>query len=248
MRRIRNQRIRESENVCLFWNVLKIKKIHKSQIASLLLLHGPTILFQEPHSHNTMESSSSSDDDFGIAIAIILACEKDLRTARTPRPTTKKRGRIKNPQPPSESVFHSLLYNEHNADATYRYLFRMDKKYFERLLLNYNGYWWNCHLRPNSRGVFRERDKKKHRKITARMSLGMVLRYLYTTTEATDCAMQYCLDRSEYSKFLRHGLFCLKETLVDNEPLSTFCIPSIDDRLLYAEVISLASGGVLKKI
>lgn len=95
------------------------------------------------------------------------------------------------------------------------------------------------------RGVLRRRERS--RVLTAELSLALVLRFLVTTTESTDCAFHFGVSMSTYSKYLHHGLRVLKETL-ELFPVSTYHIPDIASQELYADVITELSDGDLKNV
>ena len=127
-------------------------------------------------------------------------------------------------------------------DMTFRFLFRMRKRYFIKLLQVYKRIFVRTHLKTFT---FVKRVRK--RQISAKLSLALTLRYLCTSTEGTDCAYLYGLLPSRYSVYMRHGLRCLDECL-DAFPESTYEIPVWRTLRTYADVITEKEEGLVKDV
>jgi len=183
-------------------------------------------------------TDTSEDEDIAVLLSIVHNSETDTR-----RPRQREKPRPVVSCLPYEAPFFKMVNSEHpGVDCTYRYLFRMKKIYFDRLLKTYNQFYWGVHLR-----TFEAVERQKDRKMSARMSLAMVLRYFFTSTEGSDAAHNYGLSQSEYSKYIRHGIVCLSRTL-DLEPEATYELPSFVQQKLYAHVMYLESGGTMNRI
>ena len=183
-------------------------------------------------------ADESEDEEFLVLLHLLNEAHK---------PTSRPRRRDK-PQPaicslPYEAPFFKMINSEHpGVESTYRYLFRMKKVYFERLLQSYEMFYWTLHLT-----TYEQVEREKKRKISARMSLAMVLRFFFATTEGSDAAHNYGLSKSRYSIYIRHGMVCLKRTL-DLERETNFNLPSFQQQKLYAHVIFLDSGGTMNRV
>ena len=127
-------------------------------------------------------------------------------------------------------------------DMTFRFLFRMRKRYFIKLLKVYKRIFVRKHLKTFT---FVKRVRK--REISAKLSLALTLRYLCTSTEGTDCAYLYGLLPSQYSVYMQHGLRCLDECL-DSFPESTYEIPVWRTLRTYADVITEKEEGQVKDV
>lgn len=190
------------------------------------------------------EGEEADDFLFDYVAPAILA-----HLSRETRPRKRRKSVISRDHLPlpCESVMFSLVHSAAN-DATYRFLFRMRKKYFERLLVNFTKPWKRFGLSRDASGAFVKCSRDRDRQIDARMALALTLRFLFTTSECSTTSVNYGMILSTYSRYLRHGLFCLQRTLQDCEPLSSYAIPSFDDRCLYAHVIEAVSDGKIKNV
>jgi len=192
-----------------------------------------------------MDEEKEEEEDF------ILDCVLSAVIANAPRqirPTKKRKSVVPREHLPlpCESVMFSMVYSKN--DETYRFLFRMEKIYFERLLLNFRKPWKTFGLTRDASGSYVKCTRDRDRQIHARMALALTLRFLFTTSECSTTAVNYGMILSTYSRYLRHGLFCLQKTLQDFEPLSSYGIPTFNDRTIYAHVIEAVSEGKVKNV
>ena len=139
-----------------------------------------------------------------------------------------------------ESIMKHML--DTGDDRMYRFLFRMRKKYFDKLLRVYAPIFFSKHLKED-RNVHRVRT----RQIPARLSLALTLRYLCSSSEAVDSAWDYGLLPSNYSVYMRHGIRCLNDAL-DTFKDTSYDVPAWKNLRQFADVITEKENGEIKNV
>ena len=107
---------------------------------------------------------------------------------------------------PSREEDSAMAHFLRGDDATYRFMFRMRKRYFFQLLNPFTAKWRRIGITSQVR---------RSRQLTPKLALALVLRYLATRTESSDACAAFGLLPSTFSKYLRHGMKILNEVLLE---------------------------------
>lgn len=177
-----------------------------------------------------------------VAGASAIVLQMLRLAAEQSRHQKRKRYRLRDERvcEPKNSTMQRLLASY--DDGVYRFLFRIPKKYFQRLLDKFDPIWSSLKLKSCT-----ELQRKRKRKVNGRLALGLVLRYFVTSTESTDTSFNYGLIASTFSKYLRHGIECLHKAL-DEFAESNFFTPSVEMMKYYSDIITYKSRGALTNI
>jgi len=133
-------------------------------------------------------------------------------------------------------------------DPTYRFLFRVPRLYFHMLLETFEPIWKRIKLEPENGIYVPLAAIERERQATSALALALVLRFLTTTTEGTDCAYSFGMITSTYCRYLNHGLHCLQLVFKRHFPQAHFDVPDNESLRYYSRVIEIESDGKLKNI
>jgi len=179
-----------------------------------------------------------------LASALLLLDDEELDTTE---PTVKRRRYTKRIAGSCEESPYGRFLSL-GDDPTYRYLFRVPRVYFHMLLETFEPIWKKIKLEPVNSVYVSLSTAERDRQASSALALALVLRFLTTTTEGTDCAFSFGMIPSTYCRYLNHGLHCLRLVFDRHFPQAHFDIPNYESLRFYSRVIEIESGGKLSRI
>jgi len=179
-----------------------------------------------------------------LASALLVLDDEELDTTE---PTVKRRRYTKRIAGPCEESPYGRFLSL-GDDPTYRYLFRVPRVYFHMLLETFEPIWKKIKLKPENGVYVSLSTADRDRQASSAMALALVLRFLTSTTEGTDCAFSFGMIPPTYCRYLNHGLHCLRLVFDRHFPQAHFDVPNYESLRYYSRVIEIESDGKLSRI